>query len=366
MALPAFSATRAFNSADHLTTAHEDAFPRCRKVKSAGIAPTPLPDREIVSYCLLLTLRKGPRMQGTAAKATGYVWKKTVMAALTCAAISLFPQSLAAESASVKSKMPGIGLYATPLARHYASMQESLVSSGYLRQDRAPASMALTPARLAHNFFEIAMRHEYGASGSQPMMRWEVPVRYSVAFGASVSDAQRARDKQAIGSYFNHLSGVARHPIAPVARDANFHILVVSDGERRGIGQFLKTNVEGISNASVNRILRMQPNHLCMVISVPHADRTKGYRSAVAIIRAEHTDRMRTSCIQEELAQGMGLPNDCKTAQHSIFNDNERYGVLTKHDEALLKMLYDPALRSGMRQPEVERHMPRLATSALR
>lgn len=240
------------------------------------------------------------------------------------------------------------------------------MSKGHLRQNGRPSSMSLTRGQLAENFFQIAMRHEYGSIGAQPLMRWEDPVRYKVSFGNSVSDRQRARDKQAIGAYFNRLSGVSRHAIAPVSKNANFHVLVVSDAERRGIGQFLKTNVDGISNASVNRILRMNPNHLCMVIAVPHADRSRGYRSAVAIIRAEHTDRMRKSCIQEELAQGMGLPNDCKTAQHSIFNDNEMYGVLTKHDEALLQILYDPSLRSGMRQSEVEAHMPRLTSAALR
>ena len=152
----------------------------------------------------------------------------------------------------------------------------------------------------------------------------------------------------------------------PVSRHANFHVLVVGDGERRSIGQFLKTNVDGISNAAVNSILRMQPNHVCMVVTVPHSDKSKGIRSAVAIVRAELTGKMRQSCIQEELAQGMGLPNDCRTARPSIFNDNEEFGVLTRHDEALMTMLYNPALRSGMPRKDVMPIVERLSRRAMK
>ncbi|MEM9901291.1 MAG: DUF2927 domain-containing protein, partial [Pseudomonadota bacterium] len=35
-------------------------------------------------------------------------------------------------------------------------------------------------------------------------------------------------------------------------------------------------------------------------------------------------------------------------ARPSIFNDDEEFAVLTRHDELLLRMLYDDRLRSGM------------------
>jgi hypothetical protein len=68
----------------------------------------------------------------------------------------------------------------------------------------------------------------------------------------------------------------------------------------------------------------------------------------VALIRAEHPELLRSACIHEELAQGMGLANDSPTARPSIFNDDEEFGLLTKHDELLLKILYDPRLKTGM------------------
>jgi len=57
---------------------------------------------------------------------------------------------------------------------------------------------------------------------------------------------------------------------------------------------------------------------------------------------------MRLSCIHEELAQGLGLANDSPQARPSIFNDDEEFAYLTRHDELLLEMLYDPRLEPGM------------------
>ena len=58
------------------------------------------------------------------------------------------------------------------------------------------------------------------------------------------------------------------------------------------------------------------------------------------------------SCIHEEIAQGLGLANDSPTARPSIFNDDDEFALLTKHDELLLKMLYDPRLQAGMSAEE--------------
>ena len=76
------------------------------------------------------------------------------------------------------------------------------------------------------------------------------------------------------------------------------------------------------------------------------------YSSAVAVIRAEHPDLLRLSCIHEEIAQGLGLANDSPAARPSVFNDDEEFALLTRHDELLLAMLYDRRLRPGMRAEE--------------
>ena len=76
------------------------------------------------------------------------------------------------------------------------------------------------------------------------------------------------------------------------------------------------------------------------------------YVAAVAVIRSEHPSTLRLSCLHEEIAQGLGLPNDSPLARPSVFNDDEEFGLLTRHDEYLLRMLYDPRMRTGMSEAE--------------
>ena len=62
------------------------------------------------------------------------------------------------------------------------------------------------------------------------------------------------------------------------------------------------------------------------------------------LIRAEHPPFTRLSCVHEEMAQAMGLPNDSPEARPSLFNDDLEFALLTEHDAILLRMLYDPRL----------------------
>ena len=50
--------------------------------------------------------------------------------------------------------------------------------------------------------------------------------------------------------------------------------------------------------------------------------------------------------------QGLGLANDSPQARPSIFNDDEEFGLLTRHDELLLRILYDSRLSPGMTEEE--------------
>lgn len=243
----------------------------------------------------------------------------------------------------------------SPLALYYRDMEKSFLSRGQLRQDAGPTS--LDPGFLSDSFREIALSREYGSKDA-PLMRWEEPVRMAVRFGPSVGKADQAVHVQTVRAYANRLERVSGHPIRFQDPDPNFMVMVASEPEIRGLGPWLKANVPGLSDRAVRTITRMPAGHLCMVVAVPHDDIRQGYRSAVAIVRAEHTPLMRQSCIEEELAQGMGLPNDCKGARPSIFNDDEAYGVLTRHDEMLLQALYSPQLHSGMRR---EQAMPVVA-----
>jgi hypothetical protein len=86
------------------------------------------------------------------------------------------------------------------------------------------------------------------------------------------------------------------------------------------------------------------------------------YTRAFAVVRAEHPDLLRLSCLHEEIAQGLGLPNDSPRARPSIFNDDEEFALLTGMDEDMLRILYNPALRPGMSEDEARPIIRDLAT----
>ncbi len=282
------------------------------------------------------------------------------------ARLRLLPAALCALLALPASAEPGGGTFAA----YYRQLEHTLVSRGALRTDRG--SRASDAASLVRDFVDVALTSEYaggsltagaGQRAAKPLLRWEDTVRMQVLFGVSVPPDRREADRRAIRTYAGKLSRVTGHRITPAGRDANFHVLVVSEAERRSLSSQLPKLIPGISPWMVRTISRMGRNHICMVVAEPHADRRRGYARAVAIVRAESSGRLRQSCIEEELAQGMGLPNDCPMAVPSIFNDDQQYALLTRRDELLLGMLYDPSLASGMTRAEA---MPRITRVARR
>ena len=276
---------------------------------------------------------------------------------------------LAVAFAASVAAAPGTAQQTGDLTRYYQQMEARLVSQGNLRQDRRVRG--LDAPTLARNFMSIAMRTEYSASGSasssgySPLRRWEDPVRLGVHFGASVSAAQQRRDLAAVRGVAQRLHRATGHPIRVVGSGANFHVLVLSEPERANVRNTLLRIAPGLSRAAQSAVMRMRPDTFCLVMAIPHDDPENGIRQAIAIVRAEHPPRMRQSCMEEELAQGMGLTNDSHEARPSIFNDDEEYGVLTRHDELLLRMLYHNGLSCGMAPRDVVPRVEAVAQTVL-
>ena len=128
---------------------------------------------------------------------------------------------------------------------------------------------------------------------------------------------------------------------------ANFNVLILNEGERRNSGPLLRELVPGIGQTAVQTIERMPRETFCLVFAFSRGQ-SSAYTRAMAVIRAEHPDLLRLSCFHEEIAQGLGLANDSPAARPSVFNDDEEFGLLTRQDELMLRMLYDRRLTTGM------------------
>ena len=102
----------------------------------------------------------------------------------------------------------------------------------------------------------------------------------------------------------------------------------------------------------------------CTAYAFSDPDRPSVYSAVIVLIRAEHPPFTRLSCVHEEMAQAMGLPNDSPEARPSLFNDDLEFALLTEHDAILLRMLYDPRLRPGMSAAEVRPLLPEIVRDA--
>lgn len=74
--------------------------------------------------------------------------------------------------------------------------------------------------------------------------------------------------------------------------------------------------------------------------------------AVIVFIPSIHEERQLRRCIQEEIAQGLGLINDSDEVGESIFNEDSGLAELTAHDELLLRILYDDRLTAGMTPKE--------------
>ncbi|PIE15423.1 MAG: hypothetical protein CSA68_07095 [Rhodobacterales bacterium] len=242
------------------------------------------------------------------------------------------------------------------MAQHLARLQADLRVQGLLRTDGGGPDVPFYQRDLVNNFIRIAMFDEYTANNGSivarqtesKLRRWEQPIRMKIEFGASVPLEQRSQDTRYIRDYIKRLAKLTGLSIRLSDYKPNYHVLILNEDERQAVGPRLRQLAPGISGASERTITQMAPSTMCLVFAYSQGENSSAYAKAVAVIRGEHPDLLRHSCIHEELAQGLGLANDSPQARPSIFNDDEEFGLLTYHDGLLLKILYDKRLQTGM------------------
>ena len=234
------------------------------------------------------------------------------------------------------------------------------MAQGLLRTDGGGPDTPFTDTMLLRNFERIALAEEYErGAGLRPsrgelgrVKKWIKPVRVSAEFGASVPRDQQVTDRNQLGQFVNRLARISGHPIAMSQSDPNFYVLFMSEDDQEQIAPRIRALVPDVNPASL-RIFDDLPRSIhCLVIAFSETSGGYDYGTAIAVIRSEHPDLLRRSCIHEEVTQGLGLGNDSPEARPSIFNDDDEFALLTTQDEMMLRILYDPRLRPGMTADE--------------
>lgn len=270
---------------------------------------------------------------------------------------SLKPQARPAAAAlPVPAVVQPTSPQSAALRRDLAQIEVAQLTQGMLRQDGGGVDTPFTADVLVRNFERIAFFNEYdgaftGVGGATPLSRWEMPVRMEIIFGAGTLPSQRRSDARAIEAYAARLGRITGHPISIGGRP-NFLVIIATEDDRAATLMKAAERVPGISAASLRAMNKLPDDTYCAVGINAAGPNESTPTAAIVMIRAENPDLLRLSCIHEELAQALGLPNDSPNARPSIFNDNDEFALLTTHDEMLLKMLYDDRLSPGMTAAE--------------
>lgn len=239
--------------------------------------------------------------------------------------------------------------------RFYRKVETNLLTRGLLRADGGGPDVPFTDEMLARNFMALAFSEEFADTGGivqasgrpSTLHRWTTPIALETVFGATVAEAEVERDTQLIEAYASRLSRVTGHPVTFSDEGSNFTLFVLHDQDLVRVGPSLRARMPEISDSEIAFVETLPLETYCVVFTSDPGNDGRIAR-AIAIVRAELPPALRTSCYHEELAQGLGLANDSDFARPSIFKDDDEFGRLTDHDEALLTMLYDPRLAPGM------------------
>lgn len=208
-------------------------------------------------------------------------------------------------------------------------------------------------SELARSFRDLALSYEfYFQDGrlinqrlEKPLERWEGTIRYRL-----IGDAVTARDFSDIKDVTSELSKLTGLRFIQTNGRADMLISIATASGREEISRWLDSAGLSVYKERYD-IWRRTPGWICGVTLASDARKPGLLRQAHIFVAAEQ-DGMRQSCLEEEIAQSLGLPNDSEAAP-SIFNDDQRFTHLTEHDKILLRTLYDSRLRPAMQEREV-------------
>ncbi|WP_157982146.1 DUF2927 domain-containing protein [Oceanicella sp. SM1341] len=265
-----------------------------------------------------------------------------------------------------------------PLETQYRELGNLLSSTNRMRTDYDPTDAPVTRDMLVRDFETIALYYEHGTDDEgndigpvpTPLERWEQPVRVRLIFD---HDAERPEIEETMRwtrdftARLTRLSGV---PITVTGsgpeglEPGDMIVLFYHDESRAALADALRSSEDGSDNRVSIGIRDTPAEEICFFWPVAD-DETHELKNVLMIMKSETRDLMRLSCIHEELTQAMGLYNDDDDVRPSLFNDDEEFALLTRHDALLLRMLYDPALTPGMSAEEVRPLLPAVADRAL-
>jgi hypothetical protein len=260
------------------------------------------------------------------------------------------------------------------LTAFYSDVENGLVMAGKMRRDTRPADAPFGTEELVRNFERIALYDEYIDLGGRflrretpaLLRRWDRPVRVGVVTSDAVPVQAAARDRANVEAFTRRLAQLTGVDMAMAnGGDMNFLVLFLTRDEQAAFADDTAARFVQFDPAVIEAFRDTPVDTFCTAFAFSAPENPSVYAAVMILIKAEHPELTRLSCVEEEMAQAMGLPNDSPEARPSLFNDSLEFALLTEHDEILLRMLYDPRLRPGMSAAEARPLLPAIAQDAM-
>ncbi|MEL6317885.1 MAG: DUF2927 domain-containing protein [Pseudomonadota bacterium] len=256
------------------------------------------------------------------------------------------------------------GLFASMLAACSSSPDRSGLAERYevelrernfLRQDVIVGDAPYSNAMLTRHFERVVFDHEEQLSEGIPgyadrellVVKWAGPILYRLEGGGV-----RPTDETAVAALATRLAAYTGLEIrtARAGEEPTMRIFVMGPDERYAFLSRRRSDDPQNVSWSLESWVR-QPQVPCSGFSrLRSAENAFVY--AENFVSAELEGVLRLSCFHEEMAQALGLTNDHPEVRPSLFNDDQEFAVLTEHDGYLLRLLYHPAVKAGMRRDE--------------
>lgn len=198
---------------------------------------------------------------------------------------------------------------------------------------------------LIDSFIDIALNNEYVPQQSG-LRKWNKTIYYYYYIHRTADEVLHERLSNL---HLQHLANITGMSIQQVDNKKSANLLIVFSTEK-SLEQELLTEFHIQSKKQRQQLVR---NSVCLAHFT--TNKNSSIRKAIVIIPV---DRARAkaklvSCIVEELTQVMGLPNDSDKVFPSIFNDHSTDELLSGLDFILLKILYHPALKTGIKAKSI-------------
>jgi hypothetical protein len=159
--------------------------------------------------------------------------------------------------------------------------------------------------------------------------------------------------------HLSHLASITNLDISPshYSSDTNLQVIFASENDLDRLIQF--------DFAISSKALRHQLSRdgVCFAW-IPATEKSISHARVIIPVDRARAHGKLMACVVEELTQVLGLANDSDAVFPSIFNDHTHNDFLTGLDFVLLKLMYHPALHSGMTEQEVRKVVRHLLTQA--